>query len=243
MGVLDGVFDKSDKKALLNADKGFSGTKIEESMVVLCKVVMAKQVDSGSSASKNFKIELETEAGAKLYWDAGWYIGKKGDNLDSKGNLLLAAASLARANYIITGEEDLPQVNPATIKEYNWDTKQEDSVERQVAHSMIGKFVYVQTVRIRSNKQVDSGNKDANGYAVYVDSNTEKFTNSVKRFYDAETKQTFGEKMLKEAAEGIVKDIEYCEKNLVLDKFKEVAEVASAAESTPSTSATAGFGS
>ena len=245
MGVLDSVFDTQNEAELLKADKGFSGTKIEESGVFLFKISMAKQVDSGSSASKNFKLELETEKGAKAYWDAGWYIGKKGDNMDSKGNLLIAAASLARATYLISGSKDLPVVTPRTIKEYDWDTKSEVDVIRNVSPDLVGKFIKAQVVRKRVNKQVDSGRKDANGYAIWVDGPEEKFVNEVKRFYDATTGQTFGEKMLNKDATDIAKDTEYCAKNPVLDKYKEVKGVASAPTGTASTAApvTSGFGS
>ena len=243
MGILDSVFDTSNEAELLKSDKGFSGTKIEESGVFLVKVVMAKQVDSGSSASKNFKLEFETEKGAKLYWDAGWYIGKKGDNLDSKGNLLIAAASLARANYLITGSKDLPVCIPKVIKEYDWDLKTDVDVNRNVAADMIGKFIKVQVVRKRVNKQVNSGKVDSNGYNIWVDGPEERFINEVKRFYDASTNQTFGEKMLAKPGADIAKDEEYCAKTPLLDKYKEVSAVAAAA--TPAAAAaapTSGFG-
>lgn len=240
MSILDSVFDTTDEQELLASDKGFAGTRVEQSGVMLVKVAMAKQVDSGSSDSKNFKLELETEKGAKLYWDAGWYIGKSGTNLDSKGKLLIAAASLARVSYMLTGGKELPAVTAATIKEYDFDLKREVDVSRMVARDLVGKFIQVQVVRKRVNKQVDSGRKTPDGYAIWVDGPEEKFVNEVKRFYDATTGQTFGEKMLSKEAGDIEKDRAYCEKTPVLDKFNAGATAPAAAAATAPTS---GFGS
>lgn len=239
MGILSSVFEKNEEQ--LKADAGFSGNKIEESGIYLCKVTMAKQIDSGSSASKDFALELETEKGAKLFWRAGWYINKASTNVDKNGNLLLGAAALARTNWLLTGSEDFPVLSAATIKEYDWDTKSDISVERQVCRDLVGKFVKVQVVRKRTNKQVKSGKKTTDGWDEYIDGPEEKFTNEVKRFYDASTDQTFGEKQQSKPAEGITKDAEYCAANPVLDKYKAVA--APVTPAAPVAPATSGFGS
>jgi len=237
MSQFDNLFEGTEEE-ILGQDE-FKGSGITKSCVVVAKITMAKQKDSGSSNSKAFVIEMETESGAKLFHDFGWYINKTGKHTDKNGKILPATAGLVRFNALINNERDLPKLDLAAIKEYDWESKSEVSVQKMIARSLIGKMVQVQVVRIKTNKQVDSGGKTPEGYAIWVDGPDEKFTNECKRFYDAMTGQTIGEKQLGKEAEKIKTDIQYCEENPVLDKFKAVAAIT--ASQAPST-ATQGFG-
>ena len=242
MNMFEEAVNQVSEKELVAADKGFAGNKIEESGIFLVQITMAKQVDSGSSNSKNFKLEMETEKKAKLYWDAGWYINKTGTHLDKNGKILTAASSLAKNNSLIMGTNNVPVLSAATIKEYDFDLKTEVDVERMVSRDMVGKFVKVKVVRSRINKKVNSGRKGPDGYDIWVDGPEERFVNEIKCFYDATTGQTFAEKHLGKEAGLIIKDEEYCIENPVLDKFKEVAGTAAAAAPI-SAPAAGGFGS
>jgi len=224
MGAFDALFEGTEEEIL--GQDSFAGAKIEKSGVYLFKITMAKQKDSGSSNSKAFVLELEAENGARVFHDMGWYINKEGGFTDKNGKVLSATAAVVRLNNMLTGSKDLPALTAANIKEYNWEAKAEVTVNRMIARDLIGKIVKAQVVRVRSNKQVKSGGKTPEGYDIYVDGPDEKFTNEVKRFYDGITGQTVGEKQLGAAAEAITKDIEYCEKTPVLDKFKNVAPIA-----------------
>jgi hypothetical protein len=248
--IFDDIFDTSNEEKLLNSDKAFSGgNKIEKSGIFMVKVNMAKQVDSSSSASKNFKIEMETEDGARLYWEAGWYITKDGSMTNKDGKPNSATVHLAQVNYMLTGQKGIPELVSKKIKEYDWELKQDVEVTRMIAPDMIGKFIKVKVERVRLNKKVDSGKVGKDGYKIYVDGPEERFVNDVTRFYDAATGQTFGEKLINKEPTAIIEDEAFCKENPIIDKYKEVAPVASSASTASTTtattgaSATAGFGS
>lgn len=233
--LLGNLFSGTEEE-ILKADQGGGSEfkKIEQSCMVLCRITMAKQHDSASSASKDFVLDLETEDGVRLTWKAGWYIGKDGTIKDSKGNIKFQAINLAKIHWMLTGRESLPAVSPATIKENVWDKDlkkfNEITATRNICPEMIGKLVYAQIVRVRSNKQVDSGGKTPEGYAIYVDSPDERFENQVRKLYDSASKQTPGEKKLGKAADIFNADEAYVLKTPILDKYKPVAGGAPAAQ-------------
>lgn len=227
-------------KEEIKSQDTFGGSKIEASGIFKAKITMAKQKDSKSSASKSFVLELETESGAKLFNEFGWYINKAGLHTDKNGKFLPAVQSLVRFTALTCGIQDIPPLVEKSIKEYNFETKSEITVQRMIALDLIGKVVYVQVIRIRSNKQVNSGVAGPDGYNIWVDGPEEKFTNKCQRFYNADS-QTVGEMQLREPAENIIKDREYCAKTPVLDKYKAVANT-TATQTASAGQPAAGFG-
>jgi len=136
-------------------DKGGGFAKIDESGIHECKVVMAKNMVSKNPESQaaKFVVELENKDGAKLFWDSGYYLNKAGSPVTEDGNLSIGASKLIALNYLLTGKDELPQLSEATIKETQWDngTPSEVSVKRDIAKALIGQFILVQSVRIKTN--------------------------------------------------------------------------------------------
>jgi hypothetical protein len=266
--LLDDIFGAADasEDEILNKDaaKG-GGNYIDKSGVYLFKINMAKEVPgtTKSDAPRHFVLELESESGAKLNHTIEWYKDAIGGHSSSKGGALPGAGEVGRLNFLLTGQKAMPVMTQAQVKETVWkDNKASETVAmRGVAAEWIGKTINVQVLRIRSNKQIKSNiqkvydygdnvgqpivNKDGQPVFEYVDGPEERFHNEARRFYDAVTMQTYGEKQLGKPAEAIEKDKEYCEKNPVKDNFntnhKTPADFAGAA---PAAQAPAtGFGS
>ena len=217
---------KMKQEDIENLDKiGGSYSKIEKSGIYTLKVVMAKKVKAKESDAANFKVEFETENGAKVYWESGFYLNKEGSPLTKDGDLLIGAINLAEFNYVLTGEESLPNLTTATIKETQWTdgNPKEVQVEREIARDLIGKFVLAQVVRIRTNKT--KANKLADGsYGEPIVLNEETYRNEVRKFFNIDTEKTYAESKLGKEAVAIDKAAEWCDANPVLDKYKEVKE-------------------
>lgn len=224
------------EEEILNQDQGFTSNKIEKSGVYKFKITMAKELPGSmnSDAPRHFEVTLETEQGAVVRDKIEWYKAADGGFMSSKGELLLGAGKVARLNALITGIQNVPAITPMNVKEYDWKTKQELTVQRGVAAGLVGKFVQAKVIVFEVNKQVkgtrqkvyDYGeNKgqlvtNAQGEPVmeYVDGPETRLDISVQRYFDMTTGQTVGEKQLNKPAENIIKDTEYCEKNQVINK-------------------------
>lgn len=227
MSIFESLFEGTEEE-VLNQDSAPGGAKIDKSGIYLAKITMVKEMPGKKDdpTPRHLVIEMETESGAKLYDKIEWYKDATGvGHMSSKGNILPGAAKAARFNFLFTGIKDVPKLESASIKETQWEDNKpkEVTATRMVARGLIGQFVKVQVLRIRSNKQVDSGGKTPEGYAIWVDGAEERFTNDVRRYYDAATSQSVGEKQLAKPALHITEDKEYCEKTPVLDKYKAVA--------------------
>ena len=115
--------------------------KIDESGNYIAKINMAKMKESKGGAI-GIDLEFETEDEKKVY-DTIWittkdqltyYIDKEGQKRELKGH-----AQVCALNYIINGVWGLPSAEVKQIKEYNWERKKEEHVEREVIMSWIGK--------------------------------------------------------------------------------------------------------
>ena len=230
------------KEAIKDIESGGGFSKIETSGVYELKITMAKQVDSKSSDAKNFKVELEDENGAKVYWESGWYLNKDGSPLDKEGNLSIAAQKLISFIYTVTGKEELPDLTEATIKETVWtDGKpSEESAKRMIDKSLIGGYLFMQVARMKVNKETHT--EEADGTWTTTKTNEARQYNDCRRAFNIDTKLSYTEALTDAEPTAFDKSVEWCENNPVVDKFAAVADAPSNSAGRASTSPAAGGG-
>lgn len=237
--LIAGAIKKRTKEDLKNLDKGGNFAKIETSGVYEFKITMAKQIDSKKSDAKNFVIEMENKDGAKVSWKAGWYLNGEGSPLNKEGEIGISADQMLSMHMAVTGDEILPELDEATIKETEWvDSKpKEVTNKRMIAKDLIGKFVLAQVVRVRTNRVK---REEVDGEWIETKLNEPREYNEVRRFFNADSEKTRSEILNDQDATAIGKSEEYCAKHPILDKFEPVPDAAAASSAAGPSSSSRG---
>ncbi len=202
-------------------------SKIDKSGAYVCIVKMAKVIHANSGAV-GLSLDLETEDGKKAYlteyFVSGDAKGNKTTYTDKEGNEInLPGFSKVKAiNFLLTGVSGLPSGEIKTIMEYDFDLKQEVSVEREVVTSWLNRPIGTCIQLVMEDK--------------YNNESTSITKVEVEHFFDPVTEQFSSEKIGSKPAEMKNVFIKRVEITPVVDKRKKSKGTA---PSTGSTSAPA----
>lgn len=208
--------------------------KIENSGAYICKINMAKVVHADSGAV-GMSLELQTEDETKVYiteyFVSGNTKGNKTTYTDKDGNEInLPGFSKVKAlNFLLTGVSGLPNAEMKEVKEYDYDLKQEVSVNREVVLSWLNKSIGVCVQLSMEDKYNDE---------------TQTVTKiDVEHFFDPVTDQFSSEKISSKASEMKAIFLSRIEKTPIKDKRKKSKDSTpnSSNKSKPLTTKDAGF--
>jgi hypothetical protein len=210
MGIFDNLEQTNDAKQ--QAEK-VGGNFISKTGKYDGIVRMAYAVPSKSSDSIGIRVIIDTDSGEIQetvyisYQDGKTYkTNDKGEKIENFG-----FTKMKRLNYLLTGNNSIPNTEKKTIKIYDYDAKKDVPKEMDVITEWIKKPITVLAVAVKEFKQ-----KNVNG--TYVDTDEVKNKMDIKAYVDFETGKTATEKENGEDAEYIKKWLDKYTSDYVIDK-------------------------
>jgi hypothetical protein len=210
MGIFDNLEQTNDAKQ--QAEK-VGGNYITKTGKYDGIVKMAYAVPSKSSDSIGIRVIVDTKDGEIQetvyisYQDGKTYkVNDKGEKIENFG-----FTKMKRLNFLLTGNNGIPNTEKKTIKVYDFDAGKDVPKEMDVITEWLNKPISVLAVAVKEFKQ-----KNVNG--TYVDTDEVKNRMDIKAYVDFETGQTATEKENGEDAEYLTKWLDKYTSDYVIDK-------------------------